>query len=107
MSLTLKIMAVENDLDTSRQIIGGIKEIRFTRIIATGHERAILGLKSLFGILGDKGQIQEWSVCVAECTFPDSCVVEHFLLTGKCYVMNEHGQTIDTYWPTSDVVDAK
>ena len=111
MSLTLKIMADENrsdcDLDTEYLIVGGVKEIRFQQIIATAHERSILGLKCLLGHLGDKEQIQEWSVCVAECTFPDSDVVEHFLLTGHCYVINDQGQTVDTYWPRNKVVDAK
>ena len=100
--LTLKIMSAENkadsDPDKEYRIIGGIKEIRIRRTRATKHECKVLGLKCLLGVLGPQRQIQEWSVCIAECSFPDAGVPSNYLLDGNCYVLNDEGHSRRRYF---------
>ncbi len=102
--LTLKIMSDENradcEPDKNYQIIGGIKKIKFRRIHATKYERGLCKLSET-----PEGKV--WSVCVAECTFPDTHILSTYLLMGNCYVLNDQGQTVDTYWPRNKLVDVK
>jgi hypothetical protein len=92
--LTLKIMSGK---DKNYRIIGGIKEIKFCRILATKYECGLFNLSET-----PKGKV--WTVCVAECTFPDTDISSTYLLTGYCYVLNNQGQTVDTYRPENKLV---
>ncbi len=104
--LTLKIMSDKNcgdcepEPDKNYRIIGGIKEIEFRRIYATKYERTMLDL-------ADAPEGKEWIVCLAECSFPDIPISSNYLLTGHCYILNDQGQTVDTYWPRPKLVDKK
>lgn len=100
--LTLKIMGPENKADSEpdkdHRLIGGIQEVRFRRTVATKHEESQLELDA-------PPQGQAWTVCLAEVKFPEDNVLANYLLNGNCYVLNDDGQTVDTYWPRNKLVD--
>ncbi len=102
--LTLKIMSGESKADSDPDkdycIIGGIKQITFRCARATEYECNVLNL-------AEAPEGKEWSVCLAECTFFDTNIVSNYLLNGNCYVLNDQGQTVDTYWPRNTLGNKK
>lgn len=105
--LILKIMSNLDcaDADPSKgfQLISNVLNVKFTTAMATEHE------KSLMKYEGDDDLI----VSFADCTVSDSnSSYEHHsethLLTGNCYVLNDRGKTIESFWarrsPAGDLV---
>ena len=98
---TLKIMSAEDkpdsDKDKEYRLIGDLKEVRFKRSWATRYDCAQLGLPEPL-----RGKVQ--TVCMAVCELPSGASAT-YLLTGNCYVLNDEGKTVDSYWPVNRVVD--
>lgn len=89
--LVLKIMHDENlpDNDPAKHfsLVAGVSSVRFIEDEATAYER------SLFERSGTGNLMVQFAMCEME-----GGGSQRFLLSGNCYVMNDRGRTIETFW---------
>ena len=95
--LILKIMSNQDyaDADPRKEfrLVANVLDVQFITAAATEYEKSMLGYE------GD-GSFQ---VSYASCNVSDSAILggkreETYLLTGNCYVLNDRGKTIESFW---------
>ena len=92
--LTLKIMSGEdkpdNDANKLYRLVANVENVRFVRDTnPTKFERKQLGIEP---------NVTDAVAFFAIVSRPHVAEEERYLLTGNCYVLNEHGKTVDTLW---------
>lgn len=90
--LILKIMSIEDyaDADPCKgfRLITGVRDVRFYTRCADDHEKSQMRFKG-------EGDL---FVSLAHCTLVEDNREEEYLLTGNCYVLNDRGKTIESFW---------
>jgi len=105
--LILKIMSNQDyaDADPSKgfKLIADVLNVDFVTGVATEYEKSIMGYERLDDLI----------VSFVNCVVSDSTILggrreESHLLTGNCYVLNDRGKTVESFWarrsPAGDLV---
>ena len=95
--LILKIMSNQDyaDADPRKEfrLIASVLDVQFSTATATEYEKSVLGYNS----------DDQFQVSYACCNVSDPAILggkreEIYLLTGNCYVLNDRGKTIESFW---------
>jgi len=83
----------DDDPRKEYRLVSGVLDVQFSTAIATEYEKSVLEYK------GD-GPFQ---ASYAYCNVSDTSTFggkreETYLLTGNCYVLNDRGKTIESFW---------
>ena len=94
--MILKIMSNQDlaDADPSKEflLVANVVRVRFSTDKATNFE------KNEHGFTGDGDLIVSFAHAVIADFSPDGLHDERHLLTGNCYVLNDRGKTIESFW---------